>query len=73
MGHAIAEDKMNIEELKGILNLYDSNAQVMVTWESIFCEIDVDSIYKAPNGVIVIDADGNFYKERIVSGDLIPK
>lgn len=49
--------------------------EVRITWEGVFQHIDDDSLYWGQNSygddIVVIDADDNFYKDRITSGKLI--
>lgn len=60
---------MTNRDLIAALMQFDQDAEVVATWESIFVDIDV---YVAPNGVVVIDADHNFYRRYIESGKLLP-
>lgn len=51
-----------IETLEKRLDKH-GDREVEVTWESIVVSIEQDSIYLAKEGILLIDADGNFYKE----------
>jgi hypothetical protein len=61
-----------IRDLIQELNKYPGDAKVLVTWESIFRHIDGEHIFRAPNGIVVIDADDNCSKNNILSGELVP-
>ena len=61
---------MTIQQLIDRLKQEDSNATVAVTWEGIIRHIDDDSIYRTPKGLVLIDADDNFYKEDWQSGEI---
>lgn len=56
---------MTVSELLEALAKYPAEANVVVTWESTFHE---PSIYVAKNGTVIIDADGDFYREDIEAG-----
>jgi len=64
---------MNIGELREELAKYPKTAKVMITWEGIFHLIRKSNIYRAPNGVVVMDADENFYKREILDGQKRPR
>jgi hypothetical protein len=60
---------MKVNELIAVLQRYDQEAEVQVTWEGIFRELESDNVYECPEndrlkGLVLIDADGNFYKPR---------
>lgn len=46
----------------------EAGCPVVATWEGIFRSLNRENVHKSPNGFIVIDADMNHYKERIISG-----
>lgn len=52
-----------IEVLKRRLEKH-GDRDVEVTWESTTRSIDPDNIYLSSDGLLYIDADGNFYKGR---------
>lgn len=63
---------MTIRELIDALSAYPPDEKVVATWESIFREV---SVYRAANGVVILDADDDGYKAGIMAGDksyLIP-
>jgi hypothetical protein len=64
---------MKVSQLRELLDNYPDSAQVLVTWEGIFRRVNSKHVYRAPNGTVVIDADDNHYKNRILSGELVPK
>lgn len=60
---------MDIETVKDLideLSRYDEDSRIMVTFEGITRWF---SIYQAKDGTILIDADGEFYKDKFVSGE----
>ena len=63
---------MKVMELIEALNKYPQNLEVLITWESTFSDLDNEKIYQAKDGTVILDADENFYKERIMSGELRP-
>ena len=64
---------MKISQIQEVLEGYPQTAILMVTWEGIFREISKGNIYQSPNGVVVIDADDNLYKPKILSGEKVPR
>lgn len=58
---------MTVAELIAALTAYPPEADVLVTWESTFHDV---SVYQAKNGAVIIDGDGDFYRERIESGGI---
>lgn len=58
---------MTVRELMAVLSTKDPAAAVVVTWETTCHELDPDSVYVSADGDVVIDADGNSYKEKIVT------
>ena len=44
------------------------NPTIKVTYEGAVWDIEKDNIYRSLDGVLLIDADENFYKNRYVSG-----
>lgn len=63
---------MKVKELRTLLGNYSDNAKIMVTWEGIFRDIKRSNLYSSPDGVVIIDADRNLYKEEIISGEKLP-
>jgi hypothetical protein len=61
---------MKIGDVIKILEDYDWEEEVMVTFEGITRYF---SIYQAKDGTVLIDADGDFYKDDFVSGKKIAK
>lgn len=59
---------MKVSELRAILASHNPNASVEIQWEMTFHEIGEDNIYLAAEGTVILDADGNFYKKRIMEG-----
>lgn len=59
---------MTVRELIDALSNYvEANPNVVVTWETTVHEIDADQIYVSADGDVVIDADANAYKEKIMT------
>ena len=59
---------MTVRELIDALSKYaDANPSVIVTWETTVHEIDEDQVYLSADGDVVIDADANAYKEKIMT------
>jgi hypothetical protein len=59
---------MTVRELIAALSTYvDANPRVVVTWETTVHEIDEDQVYLSADGDVVIDADANAYKEKIMT------
>jgi len=59
---------MTVRELIAALSKHaDANPRVVVTWETTIHNLDEDQIYLSADGDIVIDADGNAYKEKIMT------
>jgi hypothetical protein len=61
---------MKVSELIERLRDFDPNAEVITTWESTTHTIDPHNIYRAKNGMVVIDADRNRYREEFEAGVL---
>lgn len=59
---------MKVKQLIEILQNQNPDASVKVTWEGIFRDISLSGIYRNPRGTLMIDADENSYKKRILSG-----
>lgn len=59
---------MTTEELIEQLKLYPGRT-VVITWEGTANEIGPENIYLAHDGRLILDADDNFYRERIIRGD----
>ncbi|MDD5510620.1 MAG: hypothetical protein PHI12_07420 [Dehalococcoidales bacterium] len=58
---------MNIDQLIDELKKYPGKSQVLVTWEGTEHELETDMVYQVTSGVVMLDADGNFYKEDYIS------
>lgn len=58
---------MTARALIAALSKHRPDAEVLVTWESTFHQVDEDQIYVSADGDVVIDADGNAYKEQIMT------
>lgn len=59
---------MKVRDLIAELSKHaEANPQVIVTWETTINDIDTKHIYLSADGDLVIDADGNQYKERIMT------
>jgi hypothetical protein len=58
---------MTVRELIEELSKHRPDAEVLVTWETTFHTIDIDQIYLSADSDVVIDADANAYKERIMT------
>jgi hypothetical protein len=56
---------MTVEELIALLQKQPKNARVVASWEGVFRSIKV---YRAKAGEVIIDADGEDYKDRIQRG-----
>lgn len=59
---------MNITQL--IASLQDwrerlGDVEVQVTWEGITRKLQEDRLWESKSGLLFIDADENFYKERL--------
>lgn len=57
---------MTIRQLLDALESFPLDATVVGTWEGTVREI---SIYQAKDGTVLIDADGEFYRNRFESGE----
>lgn len=57
---------MTVDDLIVQLQMYPSEAEIKVVWDSIVREIDHDNIYMSDAGLLVIDADNNLYKDEYV-------
>lgn len=55
---------MTVKELIFELQKRDPHAEVRVTWEGVIQAIDAENIYCSADGVVLIDGDGNSYKEQ---------
>lgn len=63
------ENIKTVGDLIIALERYACTTPVCVTWEGIFKGLTTDNIYHSPDqDMVFIDADGNSYKERYVSG-----
>lgn len=60
---------MKVGELVKLLQGYRQDEEVVVTWEGVLSGIEGSNIYLAANGNVIIDADGNCYKQRIQDGE----
>lgn len=59
---------MTVRELIAVLSKHaDADPRVVVTWETTIHDIDEDQIYLSADGDLVIDADANAYKKRIMT------
>lgn len=59
---------MTVRELIAVLSKYaDVNPRVIVTWETTIHEVDEDQVYLSADDDVVIDADANAYKEKIMT------
>lgn len=59
---------MTVRDLIAVLSKHAAeNPDVLVTWETAFHTIDEDQIYLSADGDLIIDADANNYKERIIT------
>lgn len=58
---------MTVRELIAVLSKHDADRRVIVTWETTIHDLDEDQIYLSADGDVVIDADANAYKERIMT------
>ena len=59
---------MKVHQLIFALVKYGVMAEVQIQREMTFHEIGEDSIYLSAEGTVILDADGNFYKKRIMEG-----
>lgn len=59
---------MTVNELIKLLWEYNPAAEVDVTWQGRPAGIFAENIYAAKNGVVLIDADNNFYRDDYVTG-----
>ncbi len=59
---------MTVAELVEVLRRYPPDTRVQVTWETTVHEIDEDAVYLTPYDGLLIDADGNAYKEWFLKG-----
>ncbi len=57
---------MTVQDLIDELRKFPPTAQVRATWEG---TIETISVYSTPNGCVLIDADGDFYRARYESGE----
>ena len=55
---------MNVGELIEILSLYPQDMKVLITWESTTQALQKQNIYISKEEHLVLDADGNSYKEE---------
>lgn len=60
---------MKIKEFIIALSDFDLEVEVKCTWEGQTWDIEPKNIYRAKNGIVLIDSDGNFYKERFMGGE----
>ena len=60
---------MKVKKLIEILQTFPSNAFIEVAWEGIFRDIEKNNVYIHEDGTILIDADNNRYKNRIMKGE----
>jgi hypothetical protein len=58
---------MTVRELMAALSKHDADRRVVVTWETTIHDLDEDQVYLSADGDVVIDGDGNSYKERITT------
>jgi hypothetical protein len=59
---------MTVKELIRELKKFSSDLEVKATWESVIVELNPDNFYVSKDGILLIDADGNSYKEKYTSG-----
>ena len=59
---------ITVRELINWLSEYPPDTPVRITWEGILRDVDNSTIYMSHDGVLLIDADGNLYKEDFQSG-----
>jgi hypothetical protein len=62
-------DNMKVSKLIEILQQQKPQKQALITWEGIFREITPKNIYLSPDGRVIIDAGGNYYKKSIMNGE----
>jgi uncharacterized protein YndB with AHSA1/START domain len=56
-----------IGELQELIKDIDPNKKIVGTWETTWWNV---SIYESKDGAVVIDLDGNSYKDSIVTGEM---
>lgn len=57
-------ETMTVKEVKDLLNKYNDNTKVFITWESTVNSICKREFYIATTGSLYLDADGNYYKRE---------
>lgn len=58
-----SEDNLTVRSLIDILLTFPQDMKVCTTWESTINGLEKQNIYVSRFGVLLIDADGNCYKE----------
>lgn len=53
-------------ELVGVLLTHRQDAKVLTTWENTVHDVYPDSVYVDKNGIVIIDADGNHYRDVLI-------
>jgi len=76
LARILGGEEMKVKELIKLLQEHNQDEEVRVTWERIFCDADfshclsnIENIYLAANGKVIIDADGNCYEQKIKNGE----
>ncbi len=54
---------ITIKELIDILCKFPIDTKICITWESTINSLEKENIYMSKWGVVLLDADGNSYKE----------
>ena len=59
----MAKSIMTTDGLIALLHAYPAGTPLAVTWEGVFRNIDASNVYTSKDGVVLIDADRNSYKD----------
>lgn len=57
------ENTLTVGELIAILQRFDADKKVLITWESTLNELKEEFIYEACTGTLYLDGEGGFYKK----------
>ena len=61
---------MTVKELIDLLQQYPPYLEVAVTYESVVKNLNSTNLYVSADGVLLLDADGNFYRDDFEKGRL---
>lgn len=59
---------MTVAEFIVVLERFDSNAQIVVTWEGTVHELSAAVVFRGADGDVYIDAEEGFVRQSIISG-----